>query len=72
MSLQLCFYIHKINQHFLQRRQLAYIIAHKVQTQKAIKDHYVEKFDAKTVDLTSTQNSEPFDKARKEKKKEIT
>lgn len=37
-------YIQKTNQNCLQGNHLAYTIAHKVQTQKIIKDYYSNKF----------------------------
>ena len=46
-----------------------YTIAHKVQTQRAMKDYYRDKSMAKAFVPTSIQDSEPFDKAKKEKKK---
>ena len=64
-GLQPSFYVRKTDIQVLQRSQPAYTTAHKVQTQKASHRDDSKAFKASTF----TQESKPFDKARKVKKK---
>ena len=68
-GLRLSSYIRKTNQQVPQGNRPAHTIAHKVQTQGAIKDHCGDESKAKASVPTSTQDSKPSDKARKDKKK---
>ena len=68
-GLQPSFYVRKTDSQVLQGNQLAHITAHKVQTQGEMKDYCEVKSKAKASVPTSTQDSQPSDKARKDKKK---
>ena len=63
------FYVRETDQQVPQGNRPAHTTTHKVQTQRAMKDHREDKSKAKASVPTSTQNSEPSDKARKDKKK---
>ena len=62
-------YVQETDQQVSRGNQPAHTTAHKVQTQGVIKDHRGDESKARASVLTSTQNSEPSDKARKDKKK---
>ena len=59
------FYVQEIDLQVLRGSRLAHTIAHKVQTQGTSRGDDSKAFKA----LVATQESEPFDKARKDKKK---
>ena len=62
-------YVRETDQQVPRGNRPAHTTAHKVQTQGAMKDHRGDESKAKASVPTSTQNSEPSDKARKDKKK---
>ena len=62
-------YLQKTDQQVFQDRRPAYTTTHKVQTQGAMKDYDGDKSTAKAFVPNSSQDSEPFDKAKKDKKK---
>ena len=62
-------YVRETNQQVSQGNRPAYTTAHKVQTQGAMNDHCGDESKAKASMPTFTQNSEPSDKSRKDKKK---
>ena len=62
-------YVRETNQQVPRGNQPAYTTAHKVQTQRAMKNYRGDESKAKASVSTSTKNSEPSDKARKDKKK---
>ena len=68
-GLEPCSYIRETNQQVPQGNWPAHTTIHKVQTQGTMKDHRGDKSKAKASVPTSTQNFEPSDKARKNKKK---
>ena len=61
-------YVRQTDQQVSRGNWSAHTTAHKVQTHGAIKDYYGNKSRAKASISTSTQDSKPFDKARKDKK----
>ena len=63
------FYVQEIDQQVFWEIWLAYTIAHKVQTQKAMKNHCGNKLKVKAFIPISTLDFEPSNKARKNKKK---
>ena len=68
-SLRPSLYVQETDQQVSQGNRPAHTIAYKVQTQGAIKDHCKDKSRARVSVSTSTQDSEPSNKARKDKKK---
>ena len=62
-------YVRETDQQVSQGNRPAHTTAYKVQTQGVMKDYRGDEFKAKVSVPTSTQNSEPSDKARKDKKK---
>ena len=70
VGLQQSSYVQKTDQICLWGSQLAYTIAHKVQTQGSLKDHHRDDYKASKGPVsTPAQDSEPSDKAKKDKKK---
>ena len=68
-GLQLSFYVRETNQQVPWENWPAHTTAYKVQTPRAVKDNRGDKSKAKASVPTSTQDSEPSDKAGKNKKK---
>ena len=62
-------YVQETDQHVPRGNRPTHTIAHKVQTQGAMKDHRKDESKAKASVPTSTQNSEPSNKTRKDKNK---
>ena len=62
-------YVQETDQQVPQKNRPAHTTAHKVQTQGAMKNDREDKSKAKVFVSTPTQDSEPSDKARKDKKK---
>ena len=62
-------YVRETDQQVSRGNRPAHTIAHKIQTQGAMKDHCRDKSKAKASVPTLTRNSEPSNKARKDKKK---
>ena len=68
-GLQPSCYVQETNQQISQENWRVYTTAYKIQTQKAIKDFCGDESKAKASVPTSTQDSEPSNNTRKDKKK---
>ena len=66
---QSSFCIQEIDQQVFWESRPAHTTAYKIQSQKAIKDDRKDRSRAKTSVSISTQDSEPYDKTKKDKKK---
>ena len=67
-GLQLSSYVREIDQQVLQESRPVHSTTHKFQTQEPIKDHCRDEFRDKVPMPASTLDSEPSNKAKKDKK----